>query len=66
MISTASIVQEVQLIDCTTKVDKKNLHLIQEKNRYCLLNLQSEYPFTEDMLLEDQTLPLLQDLMRQV
>ena len=64
LLQACSLRGNVQLIDCTTKVDTKKFGTAKKKkNRYWSLDLQSEYPFTEDMLLEDlDFLPIITGL----
>ena len=64
LLQACSLRANVQLLDCTTKVDIEKFGTANSgKNRYWSLDLESEYPFTEDMLLEDlDFLPIITGL----
>ena len=64
LLQACSLRGNVQLLTCTTEIDTENFGSANVgKNRFWSLKLESEYPFTEDMLLDDlDFLPIITDL----
>ena len=64
LLQACSLRGNVQLLDCTTEINTENFGSANlGKNRYWSLKLESEYPFSEDMLLDDLNfLPIITGL----
>ena len=64
ILQACSLRGNVQLLTCTTEINNENFGTANVgKNRFWSLKLESEYPFTDDMLLDDlDFLPIITGL----